>query len=47
MDGSGGYSLEGFKMKSGIPLPKIVSQTEWQAAHEQLLAKDSTLELST
>jgi len=27
-------------MKSGIPLPRIVSEGEWQAAHEQLLAKE-------
>ena len=27
-------------MKSGIPLPRIVSEAEWQTAHEQLLAKE-------
>ena len=27
-------------MKPGIPLPRIVSKDEWQAAHEKLLAKE-------
>jgi predicted dithiol-disulfide oxidoreductase (DUF899 family) len=27
-------------MKSGSPLPKVVSKAEWQAAHEQLIARE-------